>query len=221
MVAAPRPVFQQLSGRYLSQLAACWGLPGTSACASSGLAALVPDSGSAAGVRRVRRMRSTARVMSVVATDKTIVPATIATTAHSGRWAGAAVDGGGGTGAPEGCGESRPGAAAARPISGARKTASALSDVRVRRVRGMPRSAGRGCDGAGRWFIWVTHSAAWAAVSGGVFCAPAVQRGGSGIVLGPAWNHGLERRWTCSRHGGGMGESCWPGRLTRHDRAGG
>jgi len=164
VVAAPRPVFQQLSGRYLSQLAACWGLPGTSACASSGLAALVPDSGSAAGVRRVRRMRSTARVMSVVATDKTIVPATIATTAHSGRWAGAAVDGGGGTGAPEGCGESRPGAAAARPISGARKTASALSDVRVRRVRGMPRLAGRGCDGAGRWFIWVTRSAAWAAV---------------------------------------------------------
>src|SRR5215472_4482900 len=69
-------------------------LLGTAACVSSGSAALVQDSGSAAGVRRVRRMRSTTRVMSVVATDKTTVPATIATTAHSGKWAGAAVDGG-------------------------------------------------------------------------------------------------------------------------------
>jgi hypothetical protein len=50
--------------------------------------------GSAAGVRRVVRMRSTARVISVVATDKTTVAATIATTAHSGKWAGAAVEGG-------------------------------------------------------------------------------------------------------------------------------
>ena len=193
---------------------------GTSACVSSGLAALVRDSGSAAGVRRVRRMRSTARVMSVVAADKTTVPATIATTAHSGKWAGAAVDGGGGgTGVPEGSGRSRPGAAA-RQTAGARKTASPLSDVRVRRVRGMPRLAGRGCDGAGRWFIWVTHSAAWAAVSGGVFCAPAVQRGGSGIVLGPAWNHGLERRWTCGRHSGGMSGSRWSRRLRDNGRMG-
>src|SRR6516165_7794917 len=110
-------------------------------------------------------MCSTARVMSVVATAKATVPATSATTAHSGRWAGAAVaGGGGGTGVPEGSGRSPPGAAAARPTAGARRTASPLSDVSVRWVRGMPRAAGRGCDGAGRWFIRMTHSAVWAAV---------------------------------------------------------
>jgi hypothetical protein len=96
-------------------------------------------------------MRSTATVMSVVATDKTTVPATIATTAHSGKWAGAAVaGGGGGTGVPEGSGRSRPGAAAARPAAGARKTADLLRDVSLQQARGMPRPAGPGCDGAGR-----------------------------------------------------------------------
>src|SRR5215472_14131008 len=118
--------------------------------------------------------------------------------------------GGGGTGVPEASGESRPGAVAARPTAGARKTASPLSDVSVRRVRGMPRPAGRGCDGAGRWFIWVTHSAAWAAVSGWL-----VLRTGS--ATRGEWNRlgaGLEPRlgtevdlWQARRW---MAESRWP-----------
>jgi hypothetical protein len=80
----------------------------------------------AADVWRAWRVCSTARVMSVVATDKTTVPATIATTAHSGKWAGTAVDGGGGggAGAPEGSGGRLADAAGARPIAGVRKTAS-------------------------------------------------------------------------------------------------
>ena len=72
------------------------------------------------GVRRARRLCSSASVMSVVAADRTAVAATMVTTAHSGRWAAAGADGGGGGGtgsvtAPPGGGRGRPGRRAPRP----------------------------------------------------------------------------------------------------------
>ena len=59
----------------------------------------------AAASRRAQRRRSSARVMRVVPTDRTIVAATIAAMAHGGKCAGTVAGGGsGGTGAKEGVG---------------------------------------------------------------------------------------------------------------------
>jgi hypothetical protein len=92
------------------------------------------------------------RVMSVVATDRTTVAATIATTAHIGKCAVAVVGGGGGgTGGAEGSGGGRVAdAPGARPIAAVRKTASPPSTVSGWRVRGVQRPGRRGCDGEGR-----------------------------------------------------------------------
>jgi hypothetical protein len=111
----------------------------------------------AMGVWPTRRMCSSDSVISVVATDRTTVAATIATTAHSGKCAGAAlVGGGGGMGATKGSGGGRAAdAAGARPVAAVTKIASPLSAVIIRRDRGLPRLAERGCEGAGRWLIWV------------------------------------------------------------------
>ena len=98
----------------------------------------------AAAWRRAQRRRSKARVMRVVATDKTIVAARIAAMAHGGKCAGAAAGGGsGGAGAKEGVGGAGVAAAAGgRPMVVARQTASPPSLASVRRVRGV-RSAAR------------------------------------------------------------------------------
>jgi len=49
----------------------------------------------------------------------------------------------------------------AAATAAARNTPSPLKVVSVRRARGTPRPARLGCKDAGRWFIWVTPSAAW------------------------------------------------------------
>jgi hypothetical protein len=114
----------------------------------------------AASSRRAQRRRSSARVMRVVATDKTIVAASIAAMAHAGKCAGTAAGGGsGGTAAKEGVGgDGAACAAGARPMAAAKQTASPPSPASVLRMR-------RGCDGAGWWLIRVIPSAAWADAS--------------------------------------------------------
>jgi hypothetical protein len=102
----------------------------------------------AAASRRAQRRRSSARVMRVVATDRTIVAARIAAMAHGGKCAGATAGGGsGGAGVREGVGgEGVAHAAGARPMAVARQTASPPSPASVLGMR-------RGCDGAGWWFM--------------------------------------------------------------------
>jgi len=114
----------------------------------------------AAAWRRAQRMCSSARVMRVVATDRTIVAAMIAAMAHGGKCAGAAAGGGsGGTGVKEGVGgEGVAHAGGARPMAAARQTASPPGPASVLGMR-------RGGDGAGWWFIGMALSAAWAGVS--------------------------------------------------------
>jgi hypothetical protein len=101
-----------------------------------------------AASRRARRVSSSARVMRVVATDRTIVAARIAAMTHGGMCAGAAAGGGsGGTGVKEGVGGARAAhTAGAGPMAVARQTTSP------------PGPAGGlgmqvGCDGPGWWFI--------------------------------------------------------------------
>src|SRR5436190_17211961 len=97
--------------------------------------------------------------MRVVATARTTVAATMATTAHSGKWAGAVAEVGGGGGGTGGPGDGRLAeAAGARPIAAVSDTARPASAVSARRVRGMPRPARRCCDDAGRWVIGVAPS---------------------------------------------------------------
>jgi hypothetical protein len=102
----------------------------------------------AAASPRAQRRRSSARVMRVVPTDRTIVAASIAAMAHAGKCAGtAAGGGGGGTGEREGVGgEGVACAAGARPMTAARQTASPPSPASVLGMR-------RGCAGAGWWLI--------------------------------------------------------------------
>ena len=102
----------------------------------------------AAAWRRAQRRRSRARVMRVVATDRTIVAARIAAMAHGGKCAGAAAGGGsGGTGAGVGAGgEGVAHAAGARPMVAVRQTASPPSPASALGMRD-------GCAGAGWWLI--------------------------------------------------------------------
>jgi len=131
-------------------------------------------------------MCSSDRVTSVVAMDRMTVAATIATMAHSGKCAGAAMGGGGGgRGATEGSGGGRVAhAAGARLIAAVRKTARPPSAVIIRRVGGMERR-GRGCDDAGRWFMVVAPSVAWADVVGRFVSLfiPTQQRSAIGVAL--------------------------------------
>jgi hypothetical protein len=140
---------------------------------------------------RAQRRRSSARVMRVVATDRTIVAARIAAMAHGGRYAGTAAGGGsGGTGAKEGVGGAGVAhAAGARTMAAVRQTASPPGQASVLRMR-------RSCAGAGWWFIEVAPSAAWADVSRwpGVLSALTPQRMAAGIAL-DRLDHGLEQRW--------------------------
>jgi len=101
-----------------------------------------------AASRRAQRVCSSARVMRVVATDRTIVAASIAAMAHGGKCAGTAAGGGsGGTGAKEGVsGVGVAHAAGARPMTAARQASSTPSSASVLGMR-------RGCDGAGWWFM--------------------------------------------------------------------
>lgn len=128
-------------------------------------------------------MCASARVMRVVATDRTIVAARIATMAHGGKCAGTVAGGGsGGTGVKEGAGgEEVARAAGARPMAAVRQTASPPSLASVLGMRG-------GCDGAGWWFIGVALR-----LSGRTFCGWPValsvltpQRMVAGIALGSA-----------------------------------
>src|SRR6185312_4158176 len=92
-----------------------------------------------------------------LATDRTAVAATMVTTAQSGRGAPAgAGGGGGGTGsvtAPPGGGRT-PARAAGAPARDA--MAATARPAAHRRMRGMPRPAGRGGGDALWWIIWVT-----------------------------------------------------------------
>jgi hypothetical protein len=102
----------------------------------------------AAASRRPQRRRSKARVMRVVATDRTIVATRIAAVAHGGKCAGSTVGGGsGGTGAKEGVGGAGVAhAAGARPMAVARQTASLPGPAGVLGMLG-------GCARAGWWFM--------------------------------------------------------------------
>ena len=104
----------------------------------------------AAASRRVQRVYSTAKVMRVVAMDRTIVAARIATMAHGGKCAGSATGGGsGGTGVKEGVGGAGGAhAAGARPMAAARQTARPPGPAGVRGMRG-------GCARAGWRFMGV------------------------------------------------------------------
>src|SRR5262249_10860006 len=126
------------------------------------------------GVRRARRMCSTARGMSVGATDRTMVAATIAAIAHSGKCAGAGAGGGGATGGGGGCagGGGGPAGGGGGRVGGGGSSRPPAGG----RVRGAPRRAGRCCDGAGRCIIGVTPSAAWRTSLGGLFRCPHRQR---------------------------------------------
>ena len=121
----------------------------------------------AAAWRRAQRRRSSARVMRVVATDRTTVAARIAAMVHGGRCAGTVAGGGGGIGATAGVGGAEVAAAAgARPIAAAGQTASPPSPASVLGMR-------RGCAGAGWWFIWGGPFGGLADVSlDGLVCCP-------------------------------------------------
>jgi hypothetical protein len=150
--AAAPLVLYRLSARCMSWPARCWWLLRISPCpvGGSAVAGRVGAPGAAAGVRRARRRCSSDRVMRVVATDRTAVAATMVMTAHSGKCAAAAAGGGDG-GATGGSGGGKAAhAAGARPIVTARKPASPLSVVSVRRVRPMPRRTRCGSEGVGR-----------------------------------------------------------------------
>jgi hypothetical protein len=117
--------------------------------------------------RRAQRRRSSARVIRVVATDRTIVAARIAAMAHGGKCAGTAATGGsGGTGVKEGIGGAVVAhAAGARPMAAARQTASPPGPASVLGMRG-------GCAGAGWWLIEGSFGCQGGRFPDGLMCCP-------------------------------------------------
>jgi hypothetical protein len=137
----------------------------------------------AAASRRAQRVCSSARVMRVVPTDRTIVAATIAAMAHSGKCAGTVAGGGsGGTGAKEGFGGVGVAhAAGARLMAAARSSASPPGPASVLGVRD-------GCAGAGWEFMGVALRLPRRTFLGWPVALSALtpQRVTAGIGLGPA-----------------------------------
>jgi hypothetical protein len=142
--------------------------------------------------RRAQRRRSSARVMRVVATDRTIVAARIAAMVHGGKCVGTAAGGGrGGTGAKEGVGrEGVAHAVGARPMAAARQAGSPPGPVSVLGTR-------RGCAAAGWRFIVWPFGCLGGCCSGWpvcVVCTDTAARDGRNC-LGIGLDNGLERGW--------------------------